>query len=160
MSLPAVCRSFPFIFKLCAFFRLCWVSADEPVTLLYTHCRGTVTFFNGSGSDFWQVAVPGPASYLDRKKQFSKIKFCKNLEFFNVNWSSPLLPRNLSSHLLWFSFISSGLVINYCSGSYGSTVFPQHCLLHNIIIPYILNKNLLVDLFLWKLLAIQKCFYI
>ncbi len=60
-------------------------------------------------SDFWQVSVPAPvptpvlAPYLDQNKMFSIFFF--NLAFLMLI-EAALLPRNLSSHLFWFHFIT------------------------------------------------------
>ena len=43
----------------------------------YRQCCGGVTIYYGSGSDFCQVTVPVPDSYLDHKKQYYKEKIDK-----------------------------------------------------------------------------------
>ncbi len=54
--------------------------------------------------DFWQVPVPGPAPYLNHKKQLFPKNFAINLAFL-ILIEAALLPRNLC-HLLRFQFIS------------------------------------------------------
>ncbi len=77
----------------------------------FIQCCGTVTIYCGtvpvSVPTFWQVTVtvPVPAPYLDHKKQFSKNNFCKRSCLLMLI-EAALLPRNLSSPLLWFHFIT------------------------------------------------------